>query len=84
MQTDRFNSGHACDKMVNQFYFIYTVIQMAKRRKTFERIICNMHDILYGTSDKYHQFIHGREIVVESDHQPLVAIIDKNKMSTRL
>lgn len=36
--------------------------------------------------DKYHQFVYGRNITVETDHKPLVTIINKdiNKISARL
>lgn len=36
--------------------------------------------------EKYHQFVYGRRIVVETDHKPLVAIMSKdiNKISARL
>ncbi|XP_063384581.1 uncharacterized protein K02A2.6-like isoform X1 [Cydia fagiglandana] len=36
--------------------------------------------------EKYHQFVYGRKIVVETDHKPLVAIMNKdiNKISARL
>lgn len=36
--------------------------------------------------EKYHQFVYGRKIIVETDHKPLVTIINKdiNKISARL
>ncbi|XP_060806968.1 uncharacterized protein K02A2.6-like isoform X2 [Amyelois transitella] len=36
--------------------------------------------------EKYHQFVYGRRIVVETDHKPLVAIMNKdiNQISARL
>lgn len=36
--------------------------------------------------DKYHQFVYGRHIIIETDHKPLVAIMNKdiNKISARL
>lgn len=36
--------------------------------------------------EKYHQFIYGRKIEIETDHKPLITIIKKdiNKISWRL
>lgn len=39
-----------------------------------------------ASMEKYHQFVYGRRIIVETDHKPLVAIMSKdiNKVTARL
>lgn len=36
--------------------------------------------------EKYHQFVYGRDIIIETDHKPLVTIVNKDlsKISARL
>lgn len=85
LQTDSSKSGMgACllqeGKPLSFYSRCYTECQQrwAPIEKELFAICCAM--------DKYHQFIYGRRIIVESDHKPLVAIMSKdiNKISARL
>lgn len=85
LQTDSSNSGlGACllqdGKPIAFYSRSYTECQ--KRWAPIEKELY----AICASIDKYHQFVYGRKIVVETDHKPLVAIVNKdiNKISSRL
>lgn len=85
LQTDSSKDGlGACllqnNKPISFYSRAYTECQ--KRWAPIEKELF----AICASLEKYHQFVYGRKIVVQTDHKPLIAIVNKdiNKISARL
>jgi len=54
----------------------YASITLSPAEQDYAQIKKEMYAIVFGT-ERFHQYIYGRNVVVTTDHKPLEAILSK-------
>ena len=76
MQTDSSRSGLGAKLLQNCQPIAYASKSLTASQKNYAMIELECLGILFGLK-RYHQWVYGRKVTVETDHLPLVAIFKK-------
>lgn len=83
LSVDSSSTGLGAVLLQNSFPIAYASKALTDNQKSWAQIEKELLAIVYGCR-KFHQYIYGRHVVVESDHKPLESIFKKSMSETPL
>lgn len=85
LQTDASKDGLGACITQNSQPIAYSSRSLTEAEKNFAQIEKELLAIVYGM-EKYHQYVYGNKVTVQTDHKPLISIVKKeiSQVTSRL